>query len=264
MTGARVAVCAYPPHHVPLQNEAAELAERLGLPKTRFGDPEGDLLLIVAGHRLELRVVGEDELAGCTPVYVDLLAIDTTSPAGRKLNTPLLKAVGVKKGQPYRPRVIDCTAGFGEDAWLLKAQGCEVTGLERNPIVAELLKDGLNRASHVDAFSAFDLQQADASIWLSIENQQEPLKDRFDALVMDPMFPSGRKTKERKQMRVLRMLAGDDDDAPDLLAAALATGIHRVCVKRPLKALAIASEKRPAPDVVYKGKAVRFDVYLNH
>jgi 16S rRNA (guanine1516-N2)-methyltransferase len=77
------------------------------------------------------------------------------------------------------------------------------------------------------------------------------------------MFPGGRKTKERKPLRVLRMLAGDDDDAPALLEAALATGVHRVCVKRPLRAPVIENEERPGPDVVYKGKAVRFDVYLN-
>ena len=78
------------------------------------------------------------------------------------------------------------------------------------------------------------------------------------------MFPLGRKAKERKPMRVLRMLAGDDEDAPALLKAALDTGVHRVCVKRPLRAPVIEHAQRTKPDVVYKGKAVRFDVYINN
>ena len=65
-------------------------------------------------------------------------------------------------------------------------------------------------------------------------------------------------------MRVLRKLVGDDDDAPELLEAAIATGVHRICVKRPLHADPIDYLVCPKPDIVYKGKAVRYDVYLNN
>jgi 16S rRNA (guanine1516-N2)-methyltransferase len=81
-----------------------------------------------------------------------------------------------------------------------------------------------------------------------------------DVIVMDPMFPQGRRAAERKPMRVLRMLAGDDEDADALLAAALAAGVHRVAVKRPLHAPPLDAGR--APGVVHKGKAVRFDVYI--
>jgi len=264
VNGLRIAVCADPPHEVPLQQRADELAATLGIKKTRLGDPDCDLLLAVTPERLELRVLqGESDLVGGNPIFADLTAIDTTSPAGRKIDMPLLKAVGIKKGEPHRPAVVDGTAGLGEDTWLLASHGCNVTALERQPIIAALLDDALRRAGieQPETANRITLHTADASDWLQqATSHQTPAPD---AIILDPMFPPGRKTKERKPMRVVRLLAGNDDDAPKLLAAALATGTHRVCVKRPLRAPVIENPDRPAPDVVYKGKAVRFDVYLN-
>ena len=257
----RIAICADPPHEVALQQRADALAASLAIEKTRIGEPDCDLLLAVTPDRLELRVVrGEPDLVGGNAVFADLASIDTTSPAGRKLDMPLLKAVGIKKSNPARPDVIDCTAGLGEDAWLLASHGCTVTAIERQPTIAALLENAIKREAdgQPEIAQRLTLIRTNTIDWLTQASSLKP-----HALVLDPMFPLGRKAKERKPMRVLRMLAGDDNDAPDLLAAALATGVHRVCVKRPLKAPAVDNEKRPAPDVVYKGKAVRFDVYLN-
>lgn len=258
MSGPVLGVCADPPHEVPLQLRAEALATQLGIRKTRVGEPGCDVLLAVTPHRLELRVLrGEADLIGGHGVYADLTTIDTTSPAGRRLDMPLLKAVGIKKGNPARPAVIDCTAGLGEDAWLLASHGCSVTALERQPVIAALLQDALDRAAQTrqDIAERITLHHTHAVAGLN--------NLTADALVLDPMFPTGRKAKERKPMRVLRLLAGNDDDAPLLLAAALSTGVHRVCVKRPLHAPSIASDTRPKPDIIYKGKAMRFDVYLN-
>ena len=243
------------------------MAASLGIAKTRLGDPACDLMLAVTEQRLELRVIkGEADLVGGKPVYADLSAIDTTSSAGRKLDMPLLKAVGIKKGDPHRPRVIDCTAGFGEDAWLLASHGCTVKAIERQPVIAALLTDAVARAAQVAPETAERITPRTTSAvdWLTAQAlSREPQACSPDAVVLDPMFPLGRKAKERKPMRVLRMLAGDDDDAPALLDAALRTGARRVCIKRPLHAAPIAHPKRGKPDVVHKGKAVRFDVYIN-
>jgi 16S rRNA (guanine1516-N2)-methyltransferase len=53
-------------------------------------------------------------------------------------------------------------------------------------------------------------------------------------------------------------LAGNDDDAPALLAAGLALASHRVVVKRPRKAPPIDG---PKPGYVLEGKSSRFDIY---
>ena len=63
---------------------------------------------------------------------------------GRK--EALAKAVGLKKGA--NPTVLDATAGFGVDAFVLASLGCRVHMIEKNPLVASLLEDGLNRAKN--------------------------------------------------------------------------------------------------------------------
>src|SRR5690606_15891946 len=45
-------------------------------------------------------------------------------------------------------RVLDCTAGLGEDAFVLASCGAKVLLVERNPIIHLLLQDGLLRAKH--------------------------------------------------------------------------------------------------------------------
>ena len=62
----------------------------------------------------------------------------------------------------------------------------------------------------------------------------------------------------KKEMRLFRPLVGDDDDAPALLAAALALASHRVVVKRSRNAPPIAGEP---PGYVLEGKSSRFDIY---
>ena len=196
------------------------------------------------------------------PVRIDLVKLDTTSGPGRRLTTPLLKAIGIRKGNPHRPRVVDATAGFGEDTWLLASAGCRVLAIERQPIVATLLRDALNRAATVQPHVAerIDLWQGDAATWLrnAARSGAAESHPRPDVVYLDPMFPAGRKTAERKPMKVLRAMSGDDADADTLLAAALAVGARRVVVKRPTKAPPLGD--RPAT-VSHHGRAVRFDVY---
>src|SRR5581483_4598494 len=54
------------------------------------------------------------------------------------------KAVGLKTyGLPLT--IIDATAGLGQDAFVLACLGCQVTLIERNPAIADLLADALQR-----------------------------------------------------------------------------------------------------------------------
>ena len=80
-------------------------------------------------------------------------------------------------------------------------------------------------------------------------------------VLVDPMHPPrGNSALVKKEMRVFRELAGDDDDAPRLLAAALEVATHRVVVKRPRKAPPIAG---PAPQHTLEGKTSRYDLYVH-
>ena len=60
----------------------------------------------------------------------------------------IAKAVGIKGG--IKPQILDATAGLGKDAFVLATLGCEMTLLERSPIIHQLLQDGIERASESD------------------------------------------------------------------------------------------------------------------
>lgn len=309
--------------------EAESLAEALGLSVAKkFRDPHPLHLAVVAeaggGHRLELRVVDPGHpLAGGRGVWVDLLSLDTTSPAGRSTRSPLARAVGLGRSQRQRraaaqgdsapPRVLDATTGLGEDAWLLAAAGCRVTAVERQPIVHALLSDALRRAGlaqpeiagRITLLPCRDaaglLQQlaqapgvdadklapqaststtsatrgaaglADTSINRATDTDAEPgsaTAGPFDVVLLDPMFPEHRrrKTAERKPLRLLRLLAGDDEDAASLWAPAMNVARRRVVVKRPRRAPPLpdaGAPDRPAPPPAsqHEGRGFRFDVY---
>jgi 16S rRNA (guanine1516-N2)-methyltransferase len=238
-----------------LVQRAQLLAQELQLP---LADPAGPseqgMRLAVTPRGLEMRLEGD---RGGRPVRIDLTSLNTTSAAGRSRRQPIAKAVLIKTGTGRPPMVIDATAGFGQDTWLLASLGCAVTAVERSPVVAALLRDALARAGvtcpEIDA--RVDLIVGDACQVMQDINPQTP---RPDVVYLDPMFPPRpKKTLERKSMRVLRAVVGADHDAGTLFEAAMAHAARRVVVKRPLHAEPLA----PGPAVSHKGKGLRYDVY---
>ena len=238
-----------------LSVRALALAERLALPFTP--QPEGAaLLLVVAPERLELRETGR-HAAG--PVYVDFLS---GSAAHRRQSggkgQALARAVGLKGGQ--LPSVLDATAGLGGDAFVLASLGLSVRLAERSKVVGALLSDGLERASaHPEtapAASRLHLTVADAAeVMAGLAEGARP-----DTVYLDPMYPhTGKTALKNKEMRLFRLLVGEDEDAPRLLAAALSCAKTRVVVKRPKNAPPVGELK---PSATIPGKTTRFDLYL--
>lgn len=172
------------------------------------------------------------------------------------------RAVGMK-GALVRPRVLDLTAGLGRDSFVLATLGCTVLALERQAEVFQLLEDGLRRAQQdAETYAALgerlQLLQGDATALLALW-PAGPLADfKPDVLYLDPMHPPRKKSAlPRKEMRLFRQLVGADSDQEQLLAAALATGVKRVVVKRPSSAEPLALGVSSA----IPGKTTRFDVY---
>ena len=167
------------------------------------------------------------------------------------------KAVGLHKDPA--PRVLDATAGLGRDAFVLAALGARVTLCERHPTVAALVADARVRAlaapDTADAAARTEIVCADA------RNLLPPADGtRFDVVYLDPMYPERGKTAlAKKELQLLRELAGPDADADDLLAPALANARRRVVVKRPLRAVPLAGRE---PSFRFAGTTARFDVYL--
>ncbi len=172
----------------------------------------------------------------------------------------LLKAVGIRGGQALR--VLDATAGFGLDAFMLANAGCEVQMLERNAWVHALLADGLQRAAGSEdervrkAASRMHLLHADSTLV-----GPELLGEVPDVVYLDPMFPERRRksAKVKKPMAMLQLLLEAEPDAPGMLAWAMGLGAKRVVVKRPRIAGFLDGGK---PSYQLPGSSSRFDVYL--
>ena len=210
-------------------------------------------LINIDGY-LSLKLTDKNTLR---PIYVDFLegALAHRKQYGGGKNQLIAKAVGIKSS--LKLSVLDVTAGLGRDAFVLATLGCAVLMCERSPIVFALLEDGLRRAEKVDWFQALSLKliHADAIDYLSTITE----KNRPDVIYIDPMFPERNKSAlVKKEMRVLREVVGEDCDAEKLLSMALLIAKKRVVVKRAKLAPTLTDKK---PDVVYKGKSSRFDVY---
>lgn len=234
-----------------LAGDAARWAQRLGLAQ----EGAADFALQLAESGLQLVELGPQAPG---PVRVDFVegAVAHRRLFGGGSGQMIAKAVGVQPG--VRPRVLDATAGLGRDAFVLACLGCETTLIERQPLIAALLEDGLERAARdVEVgpiVSRMRLLQGDA-IELMRRWQGEPPQ----VIYLDPMFPHRDKSAlVKKEMRLFRPLVGDDMDAPALLEAALVLASHRVVVKRPRKAPIIDG---PKPGYSLDGKSSRYDIY---
>lgn len=177
------------------------------------------------------------------------LSIDLDAPASPSKKQPLGRAVGRRTRS-----VVDATAGWGDDAARLAAMGYSVTMLERNPIMAALLRNAVDRAAGRFGATRLQLVECDAVDHLGART------DAWDCVYLDPMFPPKRRasTLAKRPLRLLRELAGDDPDSDRLFEAAMRAASKRVVVKRPDHVAPLFGE--PAETVA--GKLVRYDVYF--
>ncbi|PHN56607.1 class I SAM-dependent methyltransferase [Pseudomonas viridiflava] len=234
------------------QDQAAVWAERLGLP---LQDEQADFALQVTGDGLQLQQLGDDAPGAVRVDFVEG-AVAHRRLFGGGTGQMIAKAVGIQPG--IRPSVLDATAGLGKDAFVLASLGCEMSLIERQPIIAALLEDGLSRGRH-DRDVGSIIGQMRLLTGNSIELIREWQGEPPQIIYLDPMFPHREKTAlVKKEMRLFRPLVGDDMDAPALLEAALALATHRVVVKRPRKAPCIDG---PRPGYALDGKSSRYDIY---
>ena len=218
-------------------------------------------LVLERGHE-GLALVGDEQRFG-KPLRVDFTTgkVAHRRQFGGGRGQLIAKACGLASG--ITPSVVDATAGLGRDAFVLASLGAEVLMIERIPAIAALLEDGLTRARQhpetAEIAARMQLMPGDASQALATLVAEAGLAPQV--VHLDPMFPHREKSAlVKKEMRLFRELAGDDNDAPRLLQAALDTATHRVVVKRPRKAPPIEG---PAPQHVIEGKTSRYDLYVH-
>lgn len=216
--------------------------------------PQLEFVLQMHHHVLELCKLDEPKLGAIKVDFVEG-AVAHRRKFGGGRGQDIAKAVGLKHG--FTPHVLDATAGLGRDAFVLASLGCQLTLMERMPVVAALLDDGIERAKlngEVEAI-AQNMSLIHAS---SIENMN--LAVAPDVVYLDPMYPHREKSAAvKKEMRIFQSLVGEDRDADNLLEPALALAEYRVVVKRPSYAPPLANKK---PSMSINMKKNRFDVYV--
>jgi len=199
------------------------------------------------------------EQPNMTPIVIDFLSGKTAyrRKYGHAGGEAISKAVGIKKG--HRPNIVDATAGWGRDAFVLATMGCRVHMIERSDVIAKLLEDGVRLAEQDEKIGALVKDKLSLSCG---ESQQELLRTPFEpeVIYLDPMFPHKEKSAlVKKEMRILQEVVGQDEDADELLTLALTIAANRVVVKRPAYAKFLAGIK---PQTSIKTKKYRFDIYL--
>ena len=230
--------------------------EYIGDVKSVSKHPDLQFLLQVNHQYLELCKLDEPKLGAIKVDFVEG-AIAHRRKFGGGRGQDIAKAIGLKHS--FKPHVLDATAGLGRDAFLLAGLGCQVTLMERMPIVAALLEDGIERARLNSAIS--DLATHQMNLIHASSIQSMTIAEQPDVIYLDPMYPHREKSAlVKKEMRVFQALVGEDLDADSLLAPALALAKYRVVVKRPSYAPPLANKK---PSTIIKMKKNRFDVYVN-
>ncbi|NOQ81133.1 MAG: 16S rRNA methyltransferase [Methylophaga sp.] len=236
-----------------LEPVASVLANKLNLDLAELNQQQ--IQLVVTQQHIEIRA---PDLGN--PIFIDF---EQGKNAHRRQfgggrGQPLAKAIGLKKGAT--PTIIDATAGFGRDAFVLANLGCQITLIERNPLIATLLENALHRAADnheiSDVITRMSVINHDAIAYLrKLEPQARP-----DVIYMDPMYPSRDKSAlVKKDMRLLHQLAGPDTDSEQLLTTARKSALKRVVVKRP-KSAPFVGEQKPTTSI--ESKNTRYDVYM--
>ncbi|MBA5764054.1 class I SAM-dependent methyltransferase [Vibrio sp. 404] len=238
----------------------SEITERWGLQH----DEQSPFALVLTEQRLELRKLDEPKLGA---IYVDLAAgaVAHRRKFGGGKGQAIAKAAGLNKGAT--PIVLDGTAGLGRDAFVLASLGCKVQMVERHPVVAALLDDGLERAKQDPEIGGWVsermslLHASSHSALCDLAN--DPQFVAPDVVYLDPMYPHPENKKKsalvKKEMRVFQSLVGADTDADALLEPALMLATKRVVVKRPDYAEWLNHHK---PSMAIETKKNRFDVYV--
>lgn len=166
----------------------------------------------------------------------------------------LVRACGLDK---KAMTMIDATAGFGYDSWVLANAGAKVTLIEQTPFLSCLLNQAIQAIQGLSIASSLSFHQGNAlELIPALAQQKQP-----DVIYLDPMFPEGQKSAAaKKPMQILQNLLPppSDEITCGLFDIAREWVLDRVVLKRPLHAPFLRKLK---PNHSIAGKLCRFDVY---
>ncbi|MCH9636951.1 MAG: class I SAM-dependent methyltransferase [Candidatus Rickettsiella isopodorum] len=242
---------------ISLLSTALELAKKNALPYINYFEKENfDYVLALRSTGLYL----EDVKKGLGSLKIDFLQGKLAYRLRYLQNQKqlLAKAIGLKPN--FKPVVLDATAGFGCDSFVLAQLGCPVTLLERSSTIFLLLEDALKRALNHPKFLPLSIKLIKTDALIYLKQISLCMHPSPEIIYLDPMYPHSNKSAlAKKEIRFLRLLVGDDNDASSLLKLAITYAKQRVVVKRPRLSGYLADIK---PHHSLLGKQHRLDVYI--
>ena len=238
---------------------AINFSKESGYPCITDMEQNKGLILNYTSDFVELRDLDKN-----IAIHIDFISGDLAhrQKYGGGRGQSIAKAIGVKQGKPP-PSVLDATAGLAKDAYVLACLGCSMTLVERSPIVTELIRDAIQRATEDEHFKTvlekgFKVINQSSIDYLSKLKHQEAICP--EVIYLDPMYPDKKKSASvKKNMQILQKLLGKDEDTQELLSAALKVAKKRVVVKRPKGAESLTELK---PTHTVESKKTRYDVYI--
>ncbi|MFT5220993.1 MAG: 16S rRNA (guanine1516-N2)-methyltransferase [Planctomycetota bacterium] len=174
----------------------------------------------------------------------------------RQSNQALLKACQNKQRNIHS--ILDLTGGWGVDSFILAHHGQQVHMIEQNPLLWAIVAQSLSVLQENSPALAARLSSelCDGLSYLRTGSAEQA----YDCIYIDPMFPAHKSSaKPGKELQILQSLT-DNSDIEACFQLALEKAVKRVVVKRPAKASSLDGKK---PDIIYREKTIRFDVYLS-
>ncbi len=170
----------------------------------------------------------------------------------------LRDALGDLKGKKLR--ILDATAGLCRDALRLTYWGHEVWACEREKNLSDEIISRLEEARRDDFYKKWIYK-----LHYIPQSTEEFLTQwkglGFEIIIIDPMFSiEGRTSLPKKELQLLKEKVSNEDNAIELLNFCWRFKAQKIVLKRPLKASFIGPRK---PTHIYKGRAHRWDVYVN-
>jgi 16S rRNA (guanine1516-N2)-methyltransferase len=211
---------------------------------------------------LDLRVEPDDRGAGITLLetglsYYHSFVTGALARRAKQSDQALLKACNNK--QRNIASLLDLTAGWGADSLTLARHGLRIRMLEQNSLLATILDYSLACLRADEGGRQTARRMAVECVNSAEFLQSSAAESEFDCIYLDPMFPPHKSSaRPTKDMQILQALTGNSD-IELCFELALKAARKRVVVKRPAKAPGLHELK---PDIVYREKSVRFDVYL--
>ena len=164
-------------------------------------------------------------------------------------NQAFVQAIGFKK---QSLSILDITAGWAKDSFLMYQLGCQVTAIEANPFVFYMVQESLEKEKVPT--NSFQIKLGNSLNYLK---SLKKLQDYPDVIFMDPMFEGRKKSKSKKNLRILKEIVGETTDKQKLFEESLLKAKKRVVVKR--HKLDKALDKNILCS--FKGHSVFYDVF---